>query len=118
MAIPTFNPPVPPQPQTSTSQDVRLLEAEFGDGYTQVTRDGINHIKHKARLVWTSVHKLHSNEIISFFEERGGDQPFWYRLPDVPERMRWRCIKWDRTYAANDRRQITADLVQDFSLAS
>lgn len=117
MAIPTFSPPVPPQPQTSTTQDIKLLEAEFGDGYTQVTRDGINHIKQRARLVWGNIHKLHANEIIAFLEARGGDQPFLYTMPDETIAHRWRCTKWDRTYAAHDRRQVVADLVQDFGLA-
>lgn len=118
MAIPTFNPPKAPSPQSSKTQDLKLLKAEFGDGYTQITRDGINHVKRKARLIWDSLREAHSTEIHDFFEGLGGDQPFKYKVPDDGEIRRWRCEKWETQFTTYNRRTITADIVEDFSLAT
>ena len=52
MAFPTFTPPVPPSPGTANKPKVKLLKAEFGDGYTQTTRDGLNHVRRTLSLKW------------------------------------------------------------------
>ena len=45
MALLTFTPPVGPSPGTAHKPTVNLFETEFGDGYSQPTPKGLNHVR-------------------------------------------------------------------------
>lgn len=116
MALPTFNPPVPPSETTVRSVKPKILETQFGDGYTQRTADGLNHIKREVRAVWLNVHALNADAIEAFLEARGGYEPFYWTAPDDDTQRRWACKTWDRQFHPNKRRTLTATFTQDFSL--
>ena len=61
----TFNPPV--NPSYNSPQDVaeRIKRADFGDGYTQRTSDGINERKENWNLSWDTLKDADANTIIS-----------------------------------------------------
>src|SRR5690606_29261995 len=44
-AIPTFDPPFAPSPGAQNKPEIKILQAEFGDGYSQPTPNGLNHIR-------------------------------------------------------------------------
>jgi phage-related protein len=89
MTLPTFSPPIAPAPGLRRKPEVRLRVAEFGEGYTQITRD-LNHIRKVETLEWPVLTVAQANQIVGFLEERGGDQPFLYRLPDDPSPIKLR----------------------------
>ncbi|WP_075219456.1 phage tail protein [Acuticoccus yangtzensis] len=117
MPIPTFTPPVPPSEGSALNTQPKLLIAEFGDGYTQATADGLNHIKREFRATWSQVHALHADEIEAFFTARGGYEPFRWTLPDETTPRKWVCRRWDRQMHPNKRRTVSAEFVEDWSLA-
>lgn len=95
MALTTFNPPVKPSPGTNVSRDLKILEAEFGDGYSQPTPDGLNHIKHKVKLQWNGLTEVEYTAINAFFTARGGTEAFYYQPAGFSTPLKWRCKEWD-----------------------
>jgi phage-related protein len=115
MALDTFTPPVPPSPGTKTKFTPKLRKVEFGDGYTQVTRDGLNHLRRQVPLTWEALTIAQAQALEDFFVGKGGDTPFLYALSDDSVRQ-WRCEDWERE--RNGPNTFTATLIQDFSIVS
>lgn len=114
MPLPTFKPPIGPSPGTAHKPTVNLWEAEFGDGYSQPTPKGINHIKKSVSLVWKTLTEDQMHEIIDFFEKQGGNKPFYYRPFGERYSIKWTCKEFapssdDGLWA------VTATFVQSFS---
>lgn len=114
MALKTFNPPVGPSPGTAHKPQVKILDAEFGDGYSQPTPDGINHIKNTVSLKWDALTYEQMEEIHTFFFEHGGTKPFYFRPFGHRTSSKWTC----REFAPKTDEgiwQYTAELVQSFT---
>lgn len=114
MALPTFEPPVGPSPGTSHKPAVSLFEAEFGDGYSQPTPKGINHIKKSTSLSWKTLTTEQADEIEDFFERMGGNKPFYFHPFGTRRTMKWTCKEWSRTTEGGIW-QIDATFVQSFT---
>lgn len=113
MALPTFEPPVPPSPGTETTPKYKLRIANFGDGYTQATPDGLNHVRRTVRLRWDVLTVAQAEYIESFLIARGGYEPFLYALSD-DETRQWICREHTRKRDAPN--SITAVFEEDFSI--
>ncbi|MHB2165731.1 phage tail protein [Alsobacter sp. R-9] len=119
MALTIFNPPLPPSVGLKRRPEVKLLKAEFGDGYTQIARDGINHIRMTVELQWDALTATQAVLILNFLEERGGDQAFLYTPPGFSTARKWRCEEWEDTaISANGYRSVRAVLREDFNASS
>ncbi|MGJ3264871.1 MAG: phage tail protein [Salinarimonas sp.] len=116
MSAPLFQPPVAPAPGVTVKPKLKLLKAEFGDGYTQTMRDGLNHMRRTVKLEWPILRVEHAREIVGFFEERGGDLPFLFQLPDDAAPLRYTCEEWDSRYLQAGLRAVSATFEQDFNL--
>ncbi|MQV98351.1 phage tail protein [Sinorhizobium medicae] len=114
MVLPTFIPPVGPSPGTSHKPTVNLWEAEFGDGYSQPTPKGINHIRRAVSLAWNALTYDQMRAIVDFFESRGGCEPFYFQPYGEPVARKWTCKDWTST-ADSGVWKVTAELVQSFS---
>lgn len=116
MAVPTFKPPIPPSPGTMAKPELRLIKTEFGDGYTQRTRDGLNHSRDSLSLTWELLTPEQGRKIDAFFRERGGDRPFYYHsvLHDGP--VKWTCTDYSPKIVENGFWSYSATLTQDFGL--
>jgi phage-related protein len=112
-ALNNFVPPVDPSPGTKTKPVLKLKAADFGDGYTQVTRDGLNWIRQVATLQWDLLLPAQAGVIEQFFIGQGGDTPFYYALRDDVIR-KWTCKDWERD--RNNVGKISATFREDFSL--
>ena len=64
----------------STSPKVKL--ASFGDGYEQRLRDGINSLSESYSLSFETRTKEEIDNIIQFFDSKGGVVPFLFTIPD------------------------------------
>lgn len=117
MALQTFTPPVPPSPGTSDRPEIKLHTADFGDGYTQETPDGLNHIRRVIVLKWEMLTPAQCASILSFLRQRGGWEPFWYTPSDETVAIKWTCKEWDDQRLKNGLRSLSATLKQSFSLA-
>ncbi|MFG1314707.1 phage tail protein [Xanthobacter autotrophicus] len=117
MALETFVPPIPPSPSTGNKPELKLLEAQFGDGYTQTTRDGMNHIRDNVSLTWDLLLPAQADAIDAFFRTKGGDTPFLYKPVMFAAPVRWTCKEWSHDVIENGFRTITATLKRDFNVA-
>lgn len=96
MALRTFTPPVRQSPGTKIKPTVKKLSAEFGDGYTQESPDGINNVRDNVDLVWDTLLPDQAKAMEIFMKEHKGVIPFYYDV-DEGEMRRWKCEVWDRT---------------------
>lgn len=115
MSLKTFIPPVDPSPGTRRSQEISLLEAEFGDGYSQTMPRGKNHIRRKLSLVWDALTKSQAQEIDDFFQKRLGYEAFYYTPPGESEPLIWTCKEWSHGTQGGVW-TFTAELAQSFNL--
>lgn len=114
MPLPTFVPPVLPSPGTSHKPEINLWEAEFGDGYSQATPKGVNHIRKKTSLNWKVLTTEQMREIVGFFERMGGHQPFYFKPFGEPAAVKWTCKEWSPSTDAGIW-TVTAELSQSFT---
>ncbi|MFC3322631.1 phage tail protein [Mesorhizobium cantuariense] len=115
MSLPTFSPPVAPSPGTAFKPTIKILEADFGDGYSQPTPKGLNNIRETLTLAWGGLTDWQMVEINDFFRARRGSEPFWFApVGDAAARL-WTCKEWDRK-TDQGIWQMTATLVESFSL--
>jgi phage-related protein len=118
MTLPTFNPPVAPSPGTADKPEINLLEAEFGDGYSQPTPNGLNHIRRVLRLTWDVLTPDQAESILSFFRARGGSKPFLYTPRDEATPVAWTCREWRDQSITGGLLTVSATLRQSFGAAA
>lgn len=115
MPLNSFTPPVAPSPGTENTPEIRLKKAEFGDGYTQTSRDGLNHIRDVVSLKWDVLTEAQADTIEAFIRTQGGDTPFLYALRGDVVRQ-WTCEKYTRTRGSPN--TVTAEFRASFAIAS
>jgi len=116
MTVQTFNPPVGPSPGTRKSRDMKILEAEFGDGYTQTTPNGFNHMRRTLSLTWNGLTEGQAKTILDFFAAHEGTRPFYYTPAGETTPTKWTCATWDESVKGIW--EITAEFKQSFTLES
>lgn len=114
MPFPTFAPPVGPSPGTAHKPTVNLWEADFGDGYSQPTPKGLNHIRRATSLKWAALTYGQMRDIVDFFEGMGGNRTFYFRPYGEEVSRKWTCKEWS---SATDGGvwTIAAELVESFA---
>ncbi|KAB0679521.1 phage tail protein [Aureimonas leprariae] len=117
MTLPTFDPAVEPTVGITDTPEIKILKADFGDGYTQATAAGLNHIRNVREMTWDALYKSERDPIIAFFRERGGYQPFWFKLDDEASPTRYTCEKWSEERISGGFFKISATFRQCFTLA-
>lgn len=117
MALPVFNPPIRPSPGTGFKPTINLLAAEFGDGYSQSSPKGLNHIRQTITLKWDGLLLEQFRAIDDFFLERGGYKPFLYQVHGDAKLRRWTCKEFSGQNPPGIF-EYTATLVEDFSNAN
>lgn len=118
MPLATFNPPIAPSPGLQDTPKVKILQAEFGDGYSAPTPDGLNHIRRVLDLRWDVLERDDKDEIADFLKAQQGTKPFLYTMPGEPSPVRYTCKEWSVTAQAAQLYAVTAIFRQDFGSAS
>lgn len=98
-----------------TTPEFKLKKADFGDGYSQVTRDGLNHIRRVVSLRWDVLTEAQADTIENWILGKGGDTPFLYALRGDAARQ-WTCERISRTRGSPN--TVAIELREDFALAS
>lgn len=75
----------------------RVLIAKFGDGYEQRAKDGINTIEKEYNIAFRNRPVDEIADILEFFEEKAGVEPFTLTLPNHTE-VRVVCDRWSEVY--------------------
>lgn len=114
MALLTFEPSPGPSPGTSHKPVLKILEAEFGDGYTQSTPEGANHIKRSVALKWDALTEEQMHVINDFFSRHAGTRAFYFKPYGERSTLKWTCKEF--TWTTDDGIwRYTANLVQSFT---
>lgn len=116
MAIPTFTPAKTPIIGTSTDNAYRVLEAGFGDGYSQVTIDGLNATAKNPTIQWAGLTLSQAQSIQAQFDTFAGTT-FAYQVPGDTQARFYRCkgTKWDDSDGVTI--AISAPLMQAYDLS-
>ena len=110
----TFNPAI--QPSTLGNKPrVKILKAEFGDGYMQATRDGLNNVRRVLTLEWSVLTIEQAQAIETFLETHGGTTPFLWTPPNGTSPLKWTCAEWSMNYREADLRSVSAKFEQSFN---
>lgn len=119
MAVPVFNPPCGPSTQSTTQTTAaRVLTAAFGDGYQQVTSDGINTTRDTWQAQWDGVPTADMQSIINFFATQGGWNVFQWTAPGETTPKLWRCATWGKNPTGPQTWSVTATIIQTFDITS
>lgn len=110
----TFIPPIPPSPGTRNKPELKILKAEFGDGYTQTTPDGLNHIRAVYSLSWEVLTPAQAASMESFMERHLGTKAFLYQPAGRPAPMLFTCEEWERKMGTPE--EFTATFRQSFNI--
>ena len=107
---------VTPVRSTSPSTNTRILQAQFGDGYTQRAGDGINTVIQKWDVQWVNLDSTDSDELIDFFEARGGYESFRWIPPGSSLYQKFICKQWSETHPGNSKKNLNASFDEVFDL--
>jgi phage-related protein len=114
MAYPTFYPPFAPLAPLEDQVTPRRITAQFGDGYTQFTADGLNPEVSNPQLVWEPLTATQGFAMEAFFEANAG-LPFYYALATDGVTKAWTASQWQLTRGPTYY-TMTATFAQQFPL--
>lgn len=115
----TFSPAIQPSLSGTNKQTTAAVNiAQFGDGYSQRARDGINSISRKLNLSWENLAFDQASDLDDFFSSHGGDEAFLYQIAgDTVQRM-WTCASWQNGYEGGASGSYSATLQEVFDIVS
>lgn len=111
---PTFVPGTNPVFDIDDSRAPRLLIADFGDGYGQRVRNGLNHDATSLELKWENISVAEGAVIWAFITARGGDEAFFYDPPFIATGKKWTCPTYKRTFQQPDTMTISGSFKECF----
>lgn len=118
MTLATFAPAMQPSVGATNKPKVKVLLASFGDGYSQATADGLNHIRDEFSLTWEVLTASQADYVDTFLREQGGHTPFLWTAPGQVTPQKWTCEEWSETFIQGGYRRMTATFIQSFNLVT
>jgi phage-related protein len=92
---------------------MRTRKVQFGDGYSQTLRDGINNVTETWPLTfegnWTEIQPIYD-----FLKSHGGDTSFYWTSPVGPKLL-WKVESFNLTSLGGNIYSLTAEFVQSFN---
>lgn len=114
--VDTFAPGVEPSVEYGKTVKYRTLDADFGEGYSQRTKDGLNSKTVEPALYFAAVSSSIKDYIEGFLDEKGGAEAFSYTLPDESDPKLWICKEPDYQHLGAGLWRIDMKLKQVFDL--
>lgn len=108
----TFPSITPSYGAQKTSQP-RVRSIQYGDGYSQRIRYGLNTSPKTWELTWQNITEANADTIENFLEARAGAESFDW-TPPGDSTGQWICQQWTKTIPYVNRATITATFVQVF----
>ena len=115
----TFSPPIAPSMQgTDVTENIRMIENKFGDGYVATTPDGFNYLFNTVNLSWASLDYSSLETILGFFRGHMA-VPFLYTLPDESTPRLWYIPPggWKRAWVGSTTYTLDVQLIERFDAA-
>ncbi|MDR4898404.1 phage tail protein [Yersinia kristensenii] len=101
-------------PRLNAEADVkhRVRTAQFGDGYSQVSGDGINSKTQQWTLSFTG-NEAHIAEIMTFLDRMAGMKSFYWKPPLYPTSL-FRCAEYKQLALGAGKYTLNATFTQAF----
>ena len=107
-------PSITPTYGASKSSSPNLVEIQYGDGYSQVLRYGLNQNPKKWNVRFV-VSETDADTIETFLNARADDgDTFDWQPPGETATYKWRCFKWNKQLTYRNRATIKATYTQYF----
>jgi len=108
-------PSITPDYGASKESTPKIRRIQFGDGYEQRIRFGLNQNPKVWSLSWTNITETEADTIEAFLDERASDGASfdWVPLGETTS-YRWVCEQWTKTIPYNNRATISANFRQVF----
>lgn len=116
MTYPTFTPPAGVNVSIGTAISVtpRIRRADFGDGYSQRSGDGLNTMPVKTSVEFATLTRAEAASILSFLESRKGYLPFMWKMPGETSARQWIATSWRKTYSDAINQDVSAEFEETF----
>jgi phage-related protein len=112
----TFPTSVLPSFGTSKKVTNRILENNFGDGYTVRAVDGLNSKRDEWTVVFNNIIDSDVTTILDFLEARRGFESFNWTPPLETTSKLFSCKEWQVTPTGYNNSSIRATFKQEFDL--
>ena len=90
--------------------------AQFGDGYSQRIRKGINNLNENWKLTFTNNNLVTSAAILAFFVARDGVESFYWTPPGEATQYKVLCSEWSTEYSSHISRTIQATFTRVYDI--
>ena len=115
MSLDVFSPPSDPAVSSARQAKSRIKSAQFGDGYSQRSSDGLNAVTRAFSAQWASIPSTDADTIEAFLEAHTSTAFLWTPPLDSVQR-KWIAGDWSRSYVAGDLVSLSANLTEVFDL--
>jgi phage-related protein len=115
MATPTL-PNYPVSYGSDVSSEAKVLQADFGDGYTQRAGDGLNNVRRTWEVSWENYPNASIVELETFLKGQGGYKSFFWTPPNSTIAAKWSCKTWKSKPAGFGISTLSATFVEEFDL--
>lgn len=106
-------PSIAPDYGLTKQSEPAVRRVQFGDGYEQRIRAGINQNPKRWNITWSNITNTEASQIEAFLDARADDsQSFDWTPPDSLTSYKWVCEQWDKTMNAFNRNTVTATFRQ------
>lgn len=99
------------------TEEARVIENDFGDGYRQRAGDGINPIGSTFEAKWDNITTAEANTLVAFFRARGGYEAFTFTPPNESGTWAWTCKSWSRPPDNAGYASLSATFRREFDLS-
>ena len=107
-------PSITPTYGASKQSSPAMQQVQFGDGYSQVIRYGLNQNRKQWRLRW-EVSETDADTIETFLDARADDGATFSWTPLGSSTVyKWRCFSWTKSIPYLNRASIQATFIQYF----
>lgn len=110
--------PSSPSPDTGVkrAQKPNLKIAQFGDGYSQRAKFGLNQVAMELTLTYTNIVTAEKDILETFVDAHDSGQAFFYTLPDESEARTFYFTGWEYTYVKFGIYTVTLNLTECFDI--
>lgn len=115
MPLDTFVPALNPSLPSTRGVKPRVTTAQFGDGYSQRSEDGLNAAPRTYQASWDALDSPGANDIETFFEAHVAT-PFLWTPPLETAQRKWTAATWSRGYVGGTTVTLSATLSEVFDL--
>lgn len=98
------------------STSYRVKRVDFGDGYAQRAKDGLNTVRQQWRLVWERIPDTLAEELRVFFNTRAGVEAIeWTPFNQLTE-LKWTAAGFTSKPVGANISTVSVTLTQEFDL--